>query len=60
MNPIRNPADSHAVAGISPDTVATGDENSVSRVRLFIWGKFFARRLATRVRQVQQFLHEGR
>jgi hypothetical protein len=60
MNPIRNPTDPRAAAGDSPDTVASGDENGVSRLRLFVWGKFFARRIAAGVRQMHQFLHEGR
>jgi hypothetical protein len=60
MNSIRNPGDPRAVASASPDAVASGDENGVSRLRLFVWGKFFAQRLTARVRQIHQFLHEDR
>jgi hypothetical protein len=60
MTSNRNPADPRAAAGVPVDPVASGDENRVSRLRLFVWGKFFTQRLTDRVRQIHQFLHEGR
>jgi hypothetical protein len=60
MTPIRSIDEPRVVAGASPVAPASGDENLVSRVRLFVWGKFFAQRLTARVREIHQFLHEGR
>ena len=60
MTSNRDPADPRATAGIPPESLASADENRISRLRLFVWGKFFAQRLTTRVRRIHQFLHEGR
>jgi hypothetical protein len=59
MTEIRKPDESRAVAGALPAASSSGDENIVSRVRLFVWGKFFGQRMAARARQIGQFLHVG-